>query len=228
MTAPHDDAGLRIHELSEIDDLRALAALFADVWQVSDGSQILDPDAMRALSFSGNYVAGAYLDGALTGGAVGFASPDGSLHSHLTAVVASARSRGVGFGLKLHQREWALKHRIESIQWTFDPMRIRNARFNIQRLGAIGVDYIPDFYGTMDDGLNAGRGPSDRMLADWLIGTPRVETALSRGLPEPHVGIRVRVGSRSQLRQCLTEAFQAGRRVVGVTGDGCYVLGESG
>ena len=39
--------------------------------------------------------------------------------------------------------------------WTFDPLVSRNARFNLTKLGAHAVEYLPDFYGAMEDGINS-------------------------------------------------------------------------
>ena len=59
------------------------------------------------------------------------------LHSHMLGVMPDYRNSGLGRQLKLKQREEALARGIDLIEWTFDPLEIKNAYFNIERLGAI-------------------------------------------------------------------------------------------
>ena len=100
------------------------------------------------------------------------------LHSHMTAVLEEFRDRGVGRKLKLLQREDALARGIELVEWTFDPLEIRNAHFNLVRLGAIARRYIPNCYGITSSPLHAGL-PTDRLMAEWWLGTARVKEAVS-------------------------------------------------
>lgn len=143
------------------------AELLVNVW----GQKLMDPGLIRAFSFSGNYVAGAYLGDELVGVAIGFRTGDGDLHSHVTGVVAGAQKRGVGRALKMHQRDWCLERGIGHVVWTFDPLVRRNAYFNIHKLGAIPVRYLRDFYGAMEDDVNDGL-PSDRLYVDWDLRNP--------------------------------------------------------
>ena len=144
---------------------------------------------LRALTHAGNYAAGAFADGVfadggLVGGglvaaAVGFRGDRGDgpeLHSHITAVAPGLRNRGVGFALKLHQRSWSLRHEIPTITWTFDPLVSRNAFFNLVKLGARPAAYLRDFYGTMNDAVNAG-DDSARVLVEWRLAESRVVRA---------------------------------------------------
>jgi predicted GNAT superfamily acetyltransferase len=82
--------------------------------------------------------------------------------------VPSARGLGVGQALKTHQRAWAAARGLSAVTWTFDPLVRRNAWFNITKLGADVEEYLVDFYGPMDDGVNDGDA-SDRLLAVWAI-----------------------------------------------------------
>jgi predicted GNAT superfamily acetyltransferase len=100
------------------------------------------------------------------------------LHSHMTAVLAEYQNRGIGRRLKLFQREEALGRGIGLVEWTFDPLEIRNAYFNLERLGAVVRQYNPDFYGRTSSPLHANL-PTDRLLAEWWLRSPRVEAAVS-------------------------------------------------
>ena len=110
---------------------------------------------MRALAHSGNYVVGAFRGERLIGARSGSSAPTTCTRTS-PAWTRRRQSRGVGYAIKLHQRAWALDRRIESVRWTFDPLVRRNAYFNLHKLGARAVTYLPDFYGPMTDGINAG------------------------------------------------------------------------
>jgi predicted GNAT superfamily acetyltransferase len=100
------------------------------------------------------------------------------LHSHMTAMLPEYQNRGIGRQLKLAQREDALSRGINLIEWTFDPLQLRNAHFNIARLGAIVREYLPNVYGRTSSPLHHGL-PTDRLVAQWRIRDPRVEQMLS-------------------------------------------------
>lgn len=101
------------------------------------------------------------------------------LHSHMTAVLEAYRRQGIGRRLKLFQREDAISQGFESIEWTFDPLEIRNAYFNF-RLGAIVRRFIPNFYGITSSPLNGGL-PTDRLVAEWPLRSARVKRAIGSG-----------------------------------------------
>ena len=100
------------------------------------------------------------------------------LHSHMTGVLPEFRDRKVGRSLKLFQREEALSRDIRLVEWTFDPLETRNAHFNLNRLGAIARTYIPNFYGVTSSPLHRSL-PTDRLLAEWHLDSPRVIAAIS-------------------------------------------------
>jgi predicted GNAT superfamily acetyltransferase len=173
--ADADDAaarhGIRITELHDISDHLAVAAMLCRIWEADSTAHVVSPDLVRAFAHSGNYVAGAYVDGRLAGASIAFFGAD-HLHSHITGVDSSVRGHGVGFALKQHQRWWALSRGVVEIRWTFDPLIRRNAYFNIHRLGASVTAYLPEFYGAMSDGVNSG-DESDRLLVVWDLVAPQ-------------------------------------------------------
>ena len=99
------------------------------------------------------------------------------LHSHMLAVRKEYRNSGLGRRLKLLQREDALARGIELIEWTFDPLEIKNAYLNIERLGAISRRYNINQYGITTSPLQGGL-PSDRLIAEWWLKSKRVECML--------------------------------------------------
>src|SRR5208283_845949 len=99
--------------------------------------------------------------------------PKTYLHSHMLGVLPEYRDAGIGRTLKLTQRDEARARGIDLIEWTFDPLEIKNAFFNIERLGAIVRRFVLNQYGTTSSPLNAGL-PTDRCTAEWWISSPRV------------------------------------------------------
>ena len=181
-----------ITELNEIDDLRALERLFADVWERPGESPIVS-DILMALVHSGNYVVGARQDGRLVGGLVGWlggSPPDHLLlHSHILGVLVEGR--GLGFDLKQHQRRWCLDRGVKVMEWTFDPLVRRNAYFNFSKLGAEAREYLVNFYGQMTDGINAGE-ESDRLLVTWRLDSRHRAASGNRAGPSGRVRHRPR------------------------------------
>lgn len=173
-----EKSGVAVRELCGLAELGAVHALYRSVWQSRSADSPVSPELLRAMTHAGCYAAGAYLDGELVGACVGFfAAPPGQvLHSHVAGVSSGARARGVGYALKLHQRAWALARGLQQVTWTFDPLVRRNAYFNLVKLAARPREYLVDFYGELDDAINAGQG-SDRLLVGWDLTAPEVVAA---------------------------------------------------
>jgi predicted GNAT superfamily acetyltransferase len=176
-------AGVLVRDLADLDELTLAVALFGRVWPGEPGSGPCTLDVLRALSKTGNYVSGAFQGEDLVGACVGFFGPpaEASMHSHVTAVAPGLRGRNLGFTIKLHQRAWALRRSVTRVTWTYDPLVSRNAYFNLGKLGATAVEYLPNFYGQMTDTVNAG-DESDRLVCHWDLKSDRVVQA-SRGNP---------------------------------------------
>ena len=241
-----------LHDLTDLDDARRV---FDAVWPAADGSTQVPGNLMRAIVHAGGYASAAYRDGQPIGAALAFVgrhqAADGwhdHLHSHMAAVLDPYRDQHIGTALKLHQREWALDHGVDTIVWTFDPLVRRNARLNLLKLGVDVDGFEVDFYGSMDDGINSG-DPTDRLFAWWRLDSRRVHAALAGTLepldlvsladagrdviaielPDDIVALR---GSdpdaaarwRLDLREALLGAFADGFRIIGATAAGEYVL----
>src|SRR2546430_9685149 len=102
----------------------------------------------------------------------------------MTGVLSDYRDRGVGRMLKLYQRDEALSRGIRLIQWTFDPLELRNAHFNLNRLGAICREYLPNLYGVTTSPLHR-RLATDRLLVEWRLPSPRAGAAVKNLVQEP-------------------------------------------
>lgn len=163
--------GLTHEDLTQIEDIQRT------VWGPDD---VVPSAQLRAVEHAGGQLSAAFRHGHLIGFSYGFlATPHGrgmtglGLHSHMVAVLNEGRGLGVGQALKWQQRLWALERGIDWISWTFDPLQARNARLNLEYLGAVALDYLTDFYGEMPGPLGGGQA-SDRLLALWRLEAPRV------------------------------------------------------
>jgi len=181
-------AGVQIALLDSLTEFEAASSLVARIW--SDDDPKAPAALLRALSHAGNFVAGAFSERELVGVSIAFFGQDGGrihLHSHITGIDPRFQNRSLGFALKQFQRSWTLAQGVESIRWTADPLVRRNLHFNLCKLGATIVDYHPDFYGPLLDGVN-GAGESDRVVLDWELASRRaLEAADGRPL-EPAAG----------------------------------------
>lgn len=186
-----EHAAVRLVDLHDHAHLVAASALFDAVWgRPGEAGAVLGPEALAAIVHAGGQVTGAWYDDELVGATAAFLgrTDDGTmtLHSHVTGVLDDASSAGVGAALKWHQRAWCLTRGIGEVRWTFDALIRRNVAFNLIRLGAQVVGWLPDAYGRMPDRRNAGL-PTDRLVASWRLTSPRVEAAASGRTASPDV-----------------------------------------
>ena len=224
------------------DAMVDVVAVFDAVW--GSTPPVATVELLIAVAHAGGYVSVARDTDRPGSPAVGaslglLARHDGApaLHSHVTGLVVDARGTGVGRALKLHQREWAAANGLDWIVWTFDPLVRRNAWFNLEVLGARVCEYLPSFYGTMGDAINAG-DESDRLLVAWDVRNPAFPDPTPKGgvelVPTPVDVVELRRRDpaavarwRSDTRRALTAALDAGRPIVGFTADGNYVIGSA-
>jgi predicted GNAT superfamily acetyltransferase len=138
------------------------------------------------------------------------------LHSHMLGVLPEYRDRGVGRLMKLEQRRDALARGIRVVEWTFDPLELKNAFFNIERLGVIVRRFNPNQYGTTSSHLHGGL-PTDRLVAEWRLESPRVEAIVDGHVPErPSVQARISVPSDiAQIRATEPARAREVQRAIG-------------
>jgi predicted GNAT superfamily acetyltransferase len=251
---------IAIRSCSGFDELEACVRLQTETWGY-DPSDVLPRKAFILTQKIGGQVIGAF-DTEIAGGGpeslVGFAlslpgmkntegGPRAYLHSHMLAVREAYQNRGLGTKLKLEQRKDALKRGIRHMEWTFDPLEIKNAYLNLHKLGAIARRYEVNFYGASTSRLQGGL-PTDRLVAEWELDSPRVEAALEgRAQEAREIQTRITVPAaiskwraseagreraltvQSENRNKFQAAFTHGLTVVGFTrdaeGNGVYELG---
>ena len=172
--------GIVIRMVENAQGMSVCVELQQRIWSYAPIDTVPDQIFIVAKKTGGQVMA-AYDGGTPVGFALAFAGMrDGLsyLHSHMVGVVEEHQNRGVGRLLKLAQREDALERGINLIEWTFDPLQLKNAHFNIERLGAVARHYIPNLYGRTTSPLHAGL-PTDRLVAEWWVRSQRVEDMLA-------------------------------------------------
>jgi len=142
---------------------------------------------------------------------VGLRAGRAYLHSHMVGVVEDYQNRGVGRLLKLAQREDALARGFDLIEWTFDPLQLKNAHFNIERLGAIVRHYVPNLYGRTSSPLHAGL-PTDRLVAEWWVRSERVKDVLA-GKPRAARSDCERIAIPASIREICRDDPQRAEKI---------------
>ena len=256
-----------IRECRGFEELQACVDLQIEVWGYSDGDVIPRRVFLVAQKIGGQVI-GAFdaeaegeadasnmigfafgLPGAKTGDKSRSGKPETYLHSHMLAVREGYRNQRSGARLKLAQREDALRRGFRRMEWTFDPVEIKNSFLNIHKLGAVVRNYEENFYGVSSSRLQGGL-QTDRLLAEWWLDAPRVEAAVAGYeswnqadcLEEVRVPAEIYAWKASDAdrhlavavqrdnRERFQKAFAAGLAVIGFTrdakGDGIFHLGR--
>ncbi len=224
--------------VSTLHETKVALELCREVW---GADAVQDVDLYFVAATHGGYLGIAWWNDKPIGASFGLLSNGGrGLHSHMTAVVAGHAGVGIGFGLKQHQKAWAVEQGIENITWTYDPLVRRNAWFNLVRLGAHVTGYEMNYYGALGDAIN-GNDESDRLMISWPVsGEPgSVVEPLSNDvlvpLPDDIESIRSSENSnqsqpglssqwRLRMRADLHPRLNEGWMLVGLTADYHYVL----
>lgn len=230
---------IEVRTIQEIEELREAVKLQKAIWGFED-LELLPVRLFVVANKVGGQTLGAF-DGQRMVGfllAVPGLKADGSqyLHSNMMGVLAEYRNTGVGRLLKMKQREEALSRGIRLVEWTFDPLEIKNAFFNIERLGATVERFVLNQYGVTSSHLHGGL-PTDRAIASWHLDSERVQGALA-GTPGPRQTVVARIevpndvavirkdrpAEAKALQSSISEAFLENlRRGLQVTG---YERGE--
>lgn len=186
-----------IRPCRDLEEMRAAVALQKEVWNFTD-AELVPLRLFVVAEKVGGQVIGAFDGEHMVGFALsvpGLRAKHPYLHSHMLAVHADYRNGGLGRRIKLFQRDDALARGFELIEWTFDPLEIKNAWLNIEKLGAIARRYNINQYGITSSPLQGGL-PSDRLIAEWWLRSRRVESLLKNGsVPGFDIAQRISVPS---------------------------------
>lgn len=187
---------IRIRKLTEHREFVEAVALQKTIWGF-DEIDLLPVRLFVVATKIGGQAFGAYDGNKMVAFclAIPGLKPDGGyyLHSHMLGVLEGYRDLGLGRRLKLAQREDAIARGVSLIEWTFDPLELKNAYFNLERLGAVVRRFVFNQYGTTSSALHGGL-PTDRTIAEWYVAGPRVEALLAGApLPRPEIVARIEV-----------------------------------
>jgi predicted GNAT superfamily acetyltransferase len=224
---------IRIEALATEQQFRDAVAVQKTIWGFDD-ADLLPLRFFVVATKIGGQLLGAYEDGRIVAFclAIPGIKPGGKvyLHSHMLGVLPEFQNGGIGRRLKLRQREEAISRGIDLIEWTFDPLEMKNAYFNVERLGAIVRRYVRNQYGTSSSHLH-GALPTDRCVAEWWIGKARETRQVVDRIEVPPDIADIRNNAPERAREIQAEladkferCFANGLAVIGVTG-ACYLLG---
>jgi predicted GNAT superfamily acetyltransferase len=217
---------MNVRALSSHEEFAEAVRLQKAIWGFDD-LELLPVRFFIVASRIGGQTFGAF-DGSLMAGfllAIPGIKKDGTqyLHSHMLGVLQDYRDAGVGQMLKRAQRDDALARGIPLIEWSFDPFDAKNAYFNLERLGAIVRNYIPNMYGIRMNALDGGL-PTDRCIAEWWIGKTPSKLPITARVALPS---QKTVESQEALGSELQRHFTDGLAVTGFErqgGTGTYLL----
>ena len=178
--------GVNIRPLTTLDEIDKAVALQRLIW--NDPTTIIYQHMLVSLIHNGGLLLGALKDEQLIGFVMGYLGVESlesdrpamanlKMVSQRMAVLPEYRDSGLGYALKIAQRDQAVKQGIRLITWTFDPLNSRNAHLNVRKLGCTVQKYEKDYYGTRPSPL-VNLDQSDRLLADWRVTTQRVQQKL--------------------------------------------------
>lgn len=208
-----------IRPLKNMDEYRACHDLQFHTWGFSNYIDVVPDHQLMTAHNNGGLVLGAFLGENLIGFSYGFVGLNKQNRiifcSHLLAVLPQYRGYGLGYKLKLAQREEVLKKGINIITWTFDPLETANARLNFTKLGGIARTYYLNYYGIMLDELNKGL-PSDRLLLEWHLDSKRVRSVIENNQVNfPKIGFTVLEGKEIKgLLEPIPQDFQDAQTVL--------------
>lgn len=170
---------LEIRECTTLNDLAECVQIQREVFALPE-AELSPVRHFVVTKNAGGFVIGAYDGNRLAGFVLSvpaFLRGERAFYSHMTGVRPEYQSFGIGAKLKWKQRERALAEGVKYIKWTFEPVKARNAYFNLEKLGAIVSEYQVNFYGTdyASAGSNIGLA-SDRLFAEWHLESEKVRS----------------------------------------------------
>lgn len=177
-----DQTQVELRECTTLDDLAACVDLQREVFALPE-IEISPVRHFIVTKNAGGFILGAFNGGELVGFVLSvpaFLRGEKAFYSHMTAVRAGFQGAGIGARLKWAQRARALELGVKFIKWTFEPIKARNAFFNLEKLGAIVTEYEENFYGTDYSTTEKIGLASDRLFAEWHLESEKV-TSLAEG-----------------------------------------------
>ncbi len=172
-----------IQVCESVEELEACVRLQQEIWGYSEREAYPVRLLVNLMRVGGNALGAFTPENEIVGFAISMPGWRGRrryFHSLALGVRGGHENQGIGKALKLAQRKIALEQGIDLIEWTFDPLRAKNAFFNIERLGALAREYVADYYGQVESRFQFGL-PSDRLIAQWHLNSARVARVIAGG-----------------------------------------------
>lgn len=223
-------SGITIRPLHTLNEIHALADLQRSAWVALPDRALVPTHFLRGVSSNGNLLLGAFAGEKVVGfvlGIIGWAEwlsePTLQVYSATMGVLLEYQSHGVGYQLKMAQRDWALQRGIKLVTWTYDPLLARNAWLNVRKLGVVCGRYYPHYYSPDEDRFHVEWWLESERVKGRLIGqnaaaayppdTPTVTVPpdyLTLQRTDPHTAQQIRAQTRHQ----FTTLFAQGYKVV--------------
>jgi predicted GNAT superfamily acetyltransferase len=182
-----DGSQITIRKVEKIEHFRQCQDIQKQVWGFTDVQVIPFTQLMMAQK-NGGIVLAAFDGDNLVAFVYGFMAMWERrlyLYSQRMGVLPHYQRQGIGYRLKLAQRNFMLTQGIDLIIWTFDALEGPNANLNIEKLGTIVRTYERDIYGpVVESTIHAGLN-TDRFLSEWRLMSQRVREHLSPGYERP-------------------------------------------
>jgi len=171
---------MEIRKLATADEYLEAERLQRTVWNFPE-REIIPLNELVVMQKHGGHVFGGF-DGRLMA-AFCFGMPayrDGKAYhySRMLGVLPGRQDSGLGYAMKLKQREYVQEQGLDLVMWTFDPLQSRNAYLNIEKLGCVIREYLVNLYPASGSKFNEGL-ESDRFTTEWWINSRRVTDSIA-------------------------------------------------
>ncbi len=213
-----------IHQLATLDEFSGVVRLQREIWGFEE-VDLLPRRLFVVASHIGGQLLGAFDPSQGKNKMIAFClclpglKPGGRsyLHSQMLGVLPEYHNSGLGRRLKWEQRRYALSCPVDLIEWTFDPLQLKNAFFNIERLGVIVRRYVHNQYGITTSALHGGL-PTDRLVPEWWLNSPRVE-ALAAGLSFERPPVEARVSIPADIATIVENDHRSAQQIQASAGE---------
>lgn len=183
-----DSGTISIRPLHTLDEMYEAVDLQRTYWG-NDAESVVPAQMLYTIVGCGGHVIGAFDGERMVGVLIGLIGTDIAVKdrpamanllvaSKRMVVLPEYRSGGIGYRLKLAQRDATIQHGVRLVTWTFDPLQSKNAHLNLRKLGGIVRDYQINAYGTRDETGLSRFGWSDRLKVQWWVTHRRVDERL--------------------------------------------------
>ena len=182
---------IEIRPVIDVDEIKQIEEIQRATWGMDDLA-VIPARVFHVMQTNGACLLGAFDGEKIVGFVFGLLGTMEGLDDRIDQIAAARllmysvtlgilpeyQREGIGYRLKIAQREFALRIGVRLITWTCDPLESLNGHFNFSKLGVVCHSYLRNYYGQMS-GINVGL-PSDRFYVEWWVTGNRVTSRVSR------------------------------------------------